>query len=307
MGLNWRVKGVIQKALSAVPGGVEVNDLLQRSAGGLRKFDRHVAIKVDDWRILASHLRELGRSTQGLSFVEVGTGWHPVLPVCFALAGAAECHTYDLNRHLDDRLTLRMLGLLRQHLPTIARASDRPLPEVESDYERLVVATDAEALLKQARIVYHAPADATVTGLPDASVDVVYSNSVLEHVPPEIIARLMVESQRTLRPGGLSVHSVNCGDHYAYFDSGITPINYLTIPEKDWAFWNNRLLYQNRLRPSDFVTMAEAAGLDVVLRKAEPRADLLKLLPNLSVAPEFRNYPESDLCATSVDFVARKS
>ena len=38
---------------------------------------------------------------------------------------------------------------------------------------------------------------------------------------------MMREAFRVLRPGGLSIHSVNCADHYAYFDHNVSPINYL--------------------------------------------------------------------------------
>jgi SAM-dependent methyltransferase len=136
-------------------------------------------------------------------------------------------------------------------------------------------------------------------------VDVVFSNSVLEHVPPEAIRRLMHESSRILRPGGLAIHSANCGDHYAYFDSKITPINYLTYSESTWRRWNNDLLYQNRLRPSDFLVMAEQAGLRIVLQKSTARPELLDKLPSMEIATEFKGYPREQLASTSVDFVAQ--
>ena len=31
------------------------------------------------------------------------------------------------------------------------------------------------------------------------------------------------------------MHCANCGDHYAYFDRMITPINYLAYSEHEWA------------------------------------------------------------------------
>lgn len=102
------------------------------------------------------------------------------------------------------------------------------------------------------------------------------------------------------------LHSLNCGDHYAYFDKRISFINYLTYTERQWRFWDNRLLYQNRLRPCDFIGLAERAGFEVVLRKQKPRPALLELLSTLDIAPEFRDYPPEELCSTSVDFVTRK-
>jgi Methyltransferase domain len=305
--MNWRIKGLTQKTLSIAPGGVRINDLLQRRLGGMRDFRRHVTSKVvDDWVVLASYMEELGVGLRGLRYVEIGTGWFPTLPVCYALAGAREVVTFDLNRHLDGRLSLTMVAMIESLLPAIAEAGGRRLGEVEAAYREIGEATTVEELFRRARIDYHSPADAAASGLPDDSVDVVFSNSVLEHVPGPDIGRMMKESRRILRTGGLAIHCANCGDHYAYFDRTITPINYLTYSERDWAFWNNRLLYQNRLRPIDFIQLAEDAGLEVILRKTQPRADLLALLPQMKVASEFSPYPAEELCCTSVGFAARK-
>lgn len=304
--MHWKVKGITQRLLSGVPGGVRINDFLQRTVGGLRHFDSQVDSKVEDWSILASHMRELGVPLGGLHYLEVGTGWFPTLPVCYSLAGAGRVTTFDLTRHLDRRLTSRMLGRLAAHLPTIAAAGDRPVGDVEAEYGKLRAAADADDLWRAARVEYRAPADATATGLPPDTVDVVFSNSVLEHVTPDVIGRLFSEARRVLRPGGLMIHSLNCGDHYAYFDKRISFINYLTYTDREWRRWDNRLLYQNRLRPRDFVERSERAGFEIVLRKQKPRPALLELLPSLAIAPEFRGYPPEELCTTSIDFVSRK-
>ena len=169
------------------------------------------------------------------------------------------------------------------------------------------IARDALAAeRKRARIEYHAPADASSTGLPGASVDVVFSNSVLEHIPGDVLLAIMRESARVLRPGGLAVHGVNCGDHYAYADRRVTPINYLSFSEREWSFWNNDLQYQNRLRSRDFLQIAAQAGLETILAKQSPRPELLAMLPRMKIAPEFHKYPPVELASTSIDFVARR-
>jgi len=115
--MNWRVKGVLQKALGFLPAGTRINDGLQRTFGELRDVERTVDSKVvDDWVVLAGQLKELGISVAGAEMLEVGTGWFPVFPLCFALAGARRCHTFDLQRHLDPSLTSRAIARLREHL-----------------------------------------------------------------------------------------------------------------------------------------------------------------------------------------------
>lgn len=295
--MNWRLKGIVQKTLSAVPGGVQLNTLLQRHVGGLRSPEQNMSMKVTaDWLVMARHLRELGMPLSGSRFMEIGTGWFPTLPACFLLAGASSVASFDLNRHLDAELTERLWQHLESHLPAVAQAAGEPLETVRARY----------AARPLPALEYRAPADATRTGLPDGSVDVVFSNSVLEHVPGAVIADMMREAYRVLRPGGLSVHSVNCADHYAYSDPSITFINYLTYSDTGWAFWNNDLQYQNRMRPSDFIELSERAGFTTVLASHAPRPELLAVLPSMAIAAEFRDYPAEQLCATSVDFVGRK-
>src|SRR3546814_1107166 len=70
-------------------------------------------------------------------------------------------------------------------------------------------------------IDYHAPADAASTALGDGEVDVVFSNSVLEHVPEAAIDTMYREAVRILAPGGIMFHPVHRGDHYAYVDRRI--------------------------------------------------------------------------------------
>jgi SAM-dependent methyltransferase len=304
--MDWRIKGTIQKALSVMPGGMRANDLLQRTVGRLRHFDRTVAEKVEDWVIHMGHLRELGIPLTGKRVFEIGTGWLPTFPVCYALAGAGSCVTVDLHRHMGNRLPLRLVMQLERHLEEIAVAVGAPLAEVRARHAELRAARSVPELLSRARIEYVAPGDATASPLTDASVDVVFSNSVLEHVPHEVLRAMMRESKRILRPGGLIMHSINCGDHYAYFDKNINFMNYLQFSEAEWRFWNNDLQYQNRLRPQHFIAATEEAGLEMRICKYQARADLLAALKTMRIAPEFASYAPEQLACKSIDIVAAK-
>jgi len=284
-----------------------MNDWLQKTLGTNRDFAGQLAAKVEDWAIFLSHTDELGMSVQGARLMEIGTGWFPTLPICYSLAGVGGIVTFDLNRHLNSELTFRMLRSLEAFLEKVSTASHQPPAEVERRYRQLRGASSVEELLKLARIEYRSPADASRSGLPNNSIDIAFSNSVFEHVPPDSIQKILHESHRVLKPGGFSIHSANCGDHYAYFDPSITFINYLTYTSSEWSFWDNELLYQNRLRPSDFLDMARRASLEIVLKYHKPRPELLEALPTLKIAPEFQHYPPEQLCATSVDFAGRKA
>jgi SAM-dependent methyltransferase len=306
--MHWRVKGGIQKALGHVPFGERLHYELQKRAGGLRHFDRELTAKVEDWRLMVGHLRSVGLPVAGTRFLEMGTGWYPTFPFCLFLGGARSVITVDLNRYLKPELTLRMTDALAGSLRVLAEATGRAEREIADAHRALAAAIRRGASLEEATggvVTYNAPSDASDTGLPAASLDVVFSNSVLEHVPGPVIERCFTEARRILRSGGVVFHSVNCGDHYAYADRNIHQLNYLQYSDAEWQVWNNEFLYQNRLRAVDFVEMARAAGLAIEIDTSRPHPMRLKQLDTIKVHPQFARYSREQLAITSIDFVGR--
>ena len=282
-----------------------MNDVLQWHLGRLKNFESSVDSKVrDDWFVFLQHMQTVAYPIAGRVFLEIGTGWFPTLPVCFYLAGASKCLTYDLYRNLHIDRSWRMIRRLESHLGDIAARLGDKEESVRQRWEDLLGDGVGDGFLKRAQLEYFAPADAAMTALPDSSVDVVFSNSVLEHVSPAALLPIMMESRRVLKPGGIMMHSVDCGDHYSYFDRTLSPINFLKFNDREWQLWNNGIQYQNRLRPQDFVSCAEAAGMQVILNLQRPRPELLEGFDGFPYALEFRHYSREQLCTTSVDFVA---
>jgi SAM-dependent methyltransferase len=308
--MDWRLKGAIQKVLGYVPGGDRIHYVLQRRAGGLTDFGRECDIKVDDWRLMMGHLRTAKLPIAGSTFLEIGTGWYPTFPLCLYLAGAGRVHTVDLTRHLETELTKQLADRLASHAPLIARESGRSDDYVAAQQTALVTALRDGTSIEAATggvFDYRAPADASATGLPANSVDVVFSNSVLEHVPGPVIDACFTEAMRIVRPGGIVFHSVNCGDHYAYADRSINQLHYLQYSETEWRKWNNQFLYQNRLRAIDFVEMAKRAGFSIEIDTSRASPERLKQLDAITVDPSFARYPREQLAITSIDFVGRKA
>jgi len=307
--MHWRLKGLIQKTLGPLPGGDFLHYQLQRRFGGLRDFRREFTTKIDDWKIMIDQLRTRGIDIRGAELLEIGTGWYPTFPFACHLAGAACVHTYDLNRYLRPDLVRQCAAGFAEFLPAIAEAVGADLDDVRARHARLMANLGDGSDLERASgngVRYHAPADATATGLPANSVDLVFSNSVLEHVAPSVLSPLYAESMRILRPGGSMFHSVNCGDHYAYADRKVHQLHYLQFDDRQWAFWNNRFLYQNRLRAHQFVDAARDGGFELIFDSSTPRPQRLEQLKAMTVAPQFAHIPAEKLCITSVDFIALK-
>lgn len=306
--MHWRLKGGIQKTLGVIPFGEPLHYEMQKRAGGLRRFDAELDRKIDDWRLMVGHLDSVGVPVAGTRFLEMGTGWYPTFPFCLFLAGAKSVITVDLNRFLKRELTIRMTDALSRFLRVMAEATGRSEGQLAAQQRALAAAVRHGASLQDATdgvVVYRAPSDAAATELPAASVDAVFSNSVLEHVPPSAIERCYTEARRILRAGGVTFHSVNCGDHYAYVDRRVHQLNYLQFSDADWRMWNNRFLYQNRLRAIDFVDMARAAGFTIEVDTSRPHPMRLQQLDTIKVHSQFARYSREQLSITSIDFIGR--
>jgi SAM-dependent methyltransferase len=309
--MRWRWKGTIQKALSVTPAGHWLNQQLQRSVGSLRRFDQASDDRLEDFALMATQLREAAFPIAGMRFLEIGSGWYPALPICLYLGGARRVVTLDLVRHLQPDLTLRLVRKLGGRLGWLADRVGASVAEVEARRVRLERRLDGGASIGTASedvIDYRAPADAARTDLPQHAIDVVFSNTVLEHVRRTVLDAIFTESWRVLRPGGICFHSVNCGDHYAYTDRSIGQLNYLKYSSRQWELmWNNDIQYQNRLRAVDFLDLARRHGFTIVhdsTRVPPERLAELRRLPR--IAPEFRRYSDEELCVTTVDFIGRK-
>ena len=307
--MHWRAKGVVQKVLGHVPGGEQAHYLLQKRFGGLRGFTREFDIKMDDWRLMAGHLRVAGVPITGARLFEIGTGWYPTFPLACYLGGARQVVTVDLNRHIKPELVRECADNLGRHVELIAEACAVPVSDVVARQQtlvsRLADGNDVDAATLGV-VQYQAPSDASRTTLKAAQIDCVFSNSVLEHVLPAAVDGIFRESMRILAPGGIMFHSVNCGDHYAYVDRSINQLNYLKYSDQEWRRWDNAFLYQNRMRAYEFVDRAVAAGFDIVLNTECAREARLAQLAAMDVHPQFAHIPPERLCVTSIDFIGRK-
>lgn len=298
--MDWRVKYMIQKSLSLLPGqsGMHMNHVLSRRFGGLRdpKF-----FGFANTLAMCDLLRRNGFDTAGKTFVELGTGWTASSALILLSLGADTLESFDIFRHLDDDLIAKARAAMDNLDEHTTKAFPFPCDLASLGAECRREAIDLE------HFHYHAPHDARTTGLADDSVDCYFSQAVLEHVPASIIPDLLKESMRILKPGGLCFHYVQPTSHGAWTDARATGIDYLTCSDWTWRYlYENGIAHENRLRAPEHVALIEACGIEILGTWKTIDEKALQALSGKQVAPRFRAFTPEELATDYIWILGRK-
>ena len=85
-------------------------------------------------------------------------------------------------------------------------------------------------------------------------------------------------------------------DNFSYGDPHISIYNFLKYSDQEWARWNPRLSYQNRLRHSDYFKLFDAVGFTILEASSSlDGPEAAAALKELPLADKFRSYTLSDL------------
>ena len=247
---------------------------LHPGRGVLGMDGNHRAI-ADTLEWLARPIEKLAVSFAGIHVLELGPGRTPEVCGVALLAGATAATGIDVVQYIDpgsnraERLAPVLDILSNGRADTWCRATG----------------TDIEQARKRSAsfggrwpLRFHT-FDGQIVPLPDGSVDLVISKSVLEHVPDRQVASQLADLHRVLRPGGVMIHIIDLRDHlHLAGDDGVVGdwLEALRYPPKLFdAMFSNRSTYINRLRAGEWLDVLAAAGFETEYeeRKAFPLPD----------------------------------
>ncbi|HVQ38829.1 MAG TPA: hypothetical protein VMS31_14925, partial [Pyrinomonadaceae bacterium] len=114
------------------------------------------------------------------------------------------------------------------------------------------------------------------------------------------------ECYRVIRPGGYMLHLIDLSDHFSHSDGSISTINFLQFSEAEFAKYNSRFLYQNRLREPRWRQIIEDHGFDIVLWQPHVNDKALSRLPVMTVDPAFKGFSPEELCVSSIHVIAQR-
>jgi SAM-dependent methyltransferase len=224
----------------------------------------------------------------GLNFtvLELGPGDSILSGLVARSMGASQTWLVDAGAFADTDVAAchRTLALLKQ-----AGHADLGLGDAAS----------VDEVMKRANVTYLTGGTASLADIPDASIDFIWSQVVLEHVPHDEFPEFLRQLRRIVKPHGIGVHSVDFRDHLS------NALNNLRFSHQIWEgrIFRSSGFYTNRIRPGAMLALFKEAGFDVEV-VAETHWPEIPT-PRAALAEPFRELPDAELCLAEYQVLLR--
>ena len=265
--MNWKLKANLYNLIDKLPNQLACNSQywLQKSLGQLQDVNPTVSIKAS--MLIAANAIQYGQKIAGCSLIEVGTGRRINLPITFWLLGISSIVTVDLNPYLKWELIAQDINYIKTNAETLKALFPVELrsDDFETRWQNLLQINSISELFQLLNLDYIAPGDARNLAIESNAIDFHVSNSVLEHIPSDILSQILQEGQRVVKPSGFLIHQIHLGDHRATGDDSLSSIDFLQYDEPTWnKLAGNRFMYHNRLRLEEYLEVFQDAGLEII-------------------------------------------
>jgi hypothetical protein len=303
---KWWIKILVQNLIGCLPGnlGFRLNEwIVARVKGGVdgrMDFNMRVGLTRDALRLLQD---KCSTRIMGLTVLEIGTGWHGLDPLIFYLLGAKKIYTIDHHRHLTFAAIQSKIALFET-----SSVREMLLPfgdEAVFEYRLRTLKrsaqmhTELHAFLAELGIEYFIRRSCMTTQvpIPEKSVDIFYSSSVLQRIPEaDLLANMRHVGRSLLSDNGVFFHLTDQRDVNSLADKDLWHLDYLRYEDRLYnTFISGKFNSQNRLREADFIDVISHSGMHVIYMKSLYREADVSRLRSFRVARRFGHRPLVEL------------
>tara|TARA_Y100000768_G_scaffold164342_1_gene122955 strand:+ start:1460 stop:2329 length:870 start_codon:yes stop_codon:yes gene_type:complete len=184
-----------------------------------------------------------------------------------------------------------------------ARTDLKHLVDISLDmgivHKNLNMFRTTDDFLKYNKIEYKTDGIRSYVEMPDSSIDLIWSKSVLEHIHLEKFESTLKELHRVLKSSSVSVHSIDFRDHLS---GGINSLRFSKNIWESYLFRNSGF-YTNRLRPSQMINLFSKNRFEVSIFRQDYLDKIV--LPRNRLSKDYRNLSNDDLRTTGMILVAK--
>jgi len=313
---DYRVKMAAQKMISFIPGrmGFKVNQFMTNLSR--RGESDHIDIKS---RFLKGidNIKKIKKCTpkeftlSEKTVLEIGTGWHGEDLLIFFCLGARKIITIDHYQHLTFKSVMNSAKALNDADVVKAFHSVYPssvLIEKIAHLEQILgQANSLSDILEALSVSYIIMSSGEYKNFEiEDSLDLVYSESVLQRIPERHLQDLFEAIRTHLNQDAISFHrtdqkDINSQDHA---DEKLWPLHYLKYSELMWQAMQCRFNYQNRLRESDFISLLAGYTPPMCIESYCRDGDI-KRLESIKLATKFQGKSMEDIAVRSSIFICK--
>jgi len=236
--------------------------------------------------VAMSHLQRVGwEDLKGRSVLELGPGDGLFTALIAKALGARQVYLVDT-----DPVASSDIALYKSGCHFLRQAGLEP-PDLTN-------CTTVDELLQVCSTEYLDSGLDALRKIPAGSVDLIFSQAVLEHVRIAEFSAILNELRRIISPEGVTSHQVDLKDHLA------GALNNLRFSKEVWEspFMVASGFYTNRLRFHEILDALEQAGFRVEIKNVN-RWEKLPT-PQRFYATEFQHFSVEELLVTEFDVLA---
>jgi hypothetical protein len=281
--VRWYIKAIIQKAIGVLPFATQLNYFFQKN---ITKrvvlndwfFDDIITHYLQFKKLLIEHTAI--KNYDETTFLELGTGWHPIMPLLFSLENAKEVCSADLNFHVRKENVLRLISFFEKRKVTNFFNENNIIINEERWQQLLKIKYELQKLSAPSFIKWNElfdslnikfyEGDAAQLNFDNKKFDICFSVNTLEHIYQPMLQNILSNYVKHTNDKAYHLHVIDMNDHFSHMDTTITKYNYLQFSKEQWKIIDNNLQPQNRLRITDFEKIWEQINLQLIFEKAMP-------------------------------------
>ena len=232
--------------------------------------------------------------------MEVGPGDSLLSSLCMSAFGASKIYMVDI-----DDFAVKDVKLYRDMVKYIESSEE---VDISDDYRFNVLGDQSNKeninsvneIISNLNAHYLTDGIRSLESIADNSIDLIWSQAVLEHISYSEFDKYFIELYRILKFGGVSSHRVDLKDHLSgglknlFFNDNLWESN----------FMSSSGFYTNRIRHNDMVKRFNDVGFDVEVINID-KWDFLPDRKSLMVK-KFSNLSDSELCISGFDVILTK-